>query len=1177
MGLSGINILTNGNFVIRSVNWNGGTGAVTWGSGVNGFIGGAEVVVSAANSLVGSATTHSVGNGGVLALSNGHYVVRSTNWDDGPTSNVGAVTWCNGFTGRVGVVSTANSLTGSQANDQVGNDGIYPLTNGNYVIASSNWRFGAALNAGAATFANAAGPIIGAVSAANSLIGTNNNDRVGQNVVPLKNGNYVVVSTQWNNVAHQDAGAITWGSGTTGVASVITSANSLIGITTGDQLGTAGVYALANGNYVICSDEWDNGADVDVGAATWGDGTTGISGTISPANSLVGTLPNDRVGLNGVIILTNGHYVILSPTWTGTGPAQAGAATWGNGFTGITGEISAANSLVGASPLDQISSHSGVGLTNGNYVISSRDWDNGSIVDAGAVTWGNGKTGTTGTVSPANSLVGKTTLDRVGGTTLSISSAVTPLFNGHYVVSSNFWDNGSIIDAGAVTWCNGNTGRKGTISPANSLVGTQNNDSIGWRVLPLNNGHYVVGSKFWRNVTLAGAGAATWCNGFTGRTGAITPANSLVGTHTNDEVGDGLTSLLNGNYLVRSQAWFGGRGAATWGNGKTGSIGEVSEANSLIGNAAGDFVGNSVLPLPSGDYMVSSSSWSQPLPALTDTGARTLGNGTIGTTGVITRTNSVIGGTPSAGASISSTFDITRRQLIVGDPDSNRVVILGNHLTTLAKTGTQAPGAADIAWGKPGALSLNDEGGTLFESTLTGSGSSAGRNKGIFGSPTTVLLPDLVMQQGDLLDTLFSDLPTGSRASLLAQPITNQPFLGIYQATAAKQRLLFRDNGTSVSLIFRTGRPIPALGNAQATKFNDILQNHAEDTLALHYALKPGTGTPAITTGSDTGLLLLTHGGSITATPAREGASAAVFGPAGTLGQFTNKISAAQGGFTHFISSHKPPAGPPGTFVGLLKNDLTATANNAISGQPAPTTGQNFSSFPAVVGVGSNAYYKALLTGPASGNESLWRNTGLYLREGDDLFPIPAPSGITFAKFLRIWPGNDTATQLIILAELRGTGVTSSNKIALILRQSNNTNLILLRTGDTIPGTGGGRVKSLAAIDVHPRLGSYAILATLSGTSASANQALLTGNTQLGDNTTLKNLRLPLLRLRKGERYSTAATPLGTVRSISLRPAPEPTGAGGRGHPHVINSNGQVALHLTTDRNLTELVLLPPD
>ena len=85
-------------------------------------------------------------------------------------------------------------------------------------------------------------------------------------------------------------------------------------------------------------------------------------------------------------------------------------------------------------------------LTNGNYVVSSPHWDNGSVFDAGAVTWGNGAGGTTGVVSASNSLVGSTANDQVGD---DFYGGVIALTNGNYLVRNPVWDNGSVVDAGA--------------------------------------------------------------------------------------------------------------------------------------------------------------------------------------------------------------------------------------------------------------------------------------------------------------------------------------------------------------------------------------------------------------------------------------------------------------------------------------------------------------------------------------------------------------------------------------------------------------------------------------------------------------------------------------------------------------------------------------------------------
>jgi hypothetical protein len=148
---------------------------------------------------------------------------------------------------------------------------------------------------------------------------------------------------------------------------------------------------LSNGNYVVESEAWNSNR----GAATWGDGSTGVSGTISAANSLVGSNPLDEVGYI-ITPLTNGNYVVGSPGWN----VNRGAATWANGSTGVSGTVSAANSLVGSSPGNQVGYIGGVTpLSNGNYVVST----------AAGATWANGTSGQTmdgmNTITPQNTIV----------------------------------------------------------------------------------------------------------------------------------------------------------------------------------------------------------------------------------------------------------------------------------------------------------------------------------------------------------------------------------------------------------------------------------------------------------------------------------------------------------------------------------------------------------------------------------------------------------------------------------------------------------------------------------------------------------------------------------------------------------------------------------------------------
>ncbi len=479
VGNGGVTVLANGNYVVNSPWWSDGSllnvGAVTWRSGT----GGGDAVVSSANSLVGSQAFDQVGYSGVTALTNGNYLVSSYIWKNGTVSNAGALTWGNGATGTVGVVSPADSLVGSTANDVIGVLGVKALTNGNYVVISTSWDNGAIANVGAVTWGNGTSGVVGAVSPANSLVGSTAGDQIGNTgVTVLNNGNYVVKSCFWDNGAIVDAGAITWGNGTSGTFGAVSPANSLVGSTANDNVGLWGMTALTNGNYVVRNPFWDNAAIVDAGAVTWGNGTTGVAGAISAANSLVGSTAGDEVGYADVTELSNGNFVVNSPLWDNGVTADAGAVTWVNGTTGITGAVSTANSLVGSQNGDSVGTGTGsvIALSNGNYVVSSYMWDNGGWVNSGAITWGNGAGGTTGFVSAANSLVGSVSDDRVG------YPGVAALTNGNYVVLSELWDNASIVDAGAVTWGNGTGGTVGSVSTANSLVGSTAADRVRlWR------------------------------------------------------------------------------------------------------------------------------------------------------------------------------------------------------------------------------------------------------------------------------------------------------------------------------------------------------------------------------------------------------------------------------------------------------------------------------------------------------------------------------------------------------------------------------------------------------------------------------------------------------------------------------------------------------------------------
>lgn len=592
-------------------------------------------------------------------LANGNFVVASSGYDENGVDNIGAVFLFDGQTKQL--IST---LKGSKSGDGVGGS-VIPLPNGNFVVVSYYWDNGALYDVGAVTYVNGVTGLNGVVSPTNSLIGASNSDMIGINgVTVLPNGHYLVKSYSWRNAGKNSLGAVTWCDGNTGSVGTVSAANSLVGASDGDYVGMSDIIVLTNGNYVVASPSWDNGALKNVGAVTWCNGATGRSGVVGTANSLVGSTAGERAGggvsddgAQRVTALSNGNYVIASPAWKNGALDSAGAVTWCDGGVGRVGVESAAVSLVGGNAKDKVGLQKAVALTNGNYVVSSPFWKNGAAENAGAVTWCSGSTGATGLVSVSNSLVGTDGTDFVGGSepvtwqvfsleSMGPPATVVPLTNGNYVVISFNWNRSGLKWAGAVTWGNGTTGTVGAVSPANSLVGTVSMDRIGQLgVTALANGHYVVSSPLWSNGAKLRVGAVTWCDGVTGRVGDVTAANSFIGSNQDDHIaGNGTTALTNGNYVIKSHVTsvngMAEAGMATWANGSGVLTGSPDATNSIYGSKPSDLVGWYVIPFPNGSYLVNSNAWNG---AAGYEGALTYGNGTVPISGPVSSANSLVG------------------------------------------------------------------------------------------------------------------------------------------------------------------------------------------------------------------------------------------------------------------------------------------------------------------------------------------------------------------------------------------------------------------------------------------------------------------------------------------------------------------------------------------------------
>ena len=620
--------LSGDNWLIRSPQWNASAGALTTINSTTGVSG----QISAANSLVGSAAGDQVGSGGVQLLTSGKLAIRSPNWNGAS----GAITWADGTSGITGTISTANSLTGDTAGDQVGNGFLSSLGSNKYYFRSANWHGGK----GAVTWFDASAPTTGTVSAANSLVGSSATDQVGSGgIVNLFNGKVMVFSPDWNS----SSGAVTWLDQAAGTFGTVDATNSLVGSTPGDQVGGFANYTFVGSKIAIGSPNWTNTATSasNAGAITWVNAATGAVGFIDPTpvtgNSLVGSNSGDAVGSNGVSSFGNGHYYVRTSSWEN----NAGAVTWIDGGSPLVGTIDATNSLVGSTANDQVGSGGIVNIGSGKSLVFSPSWNNGgSAAAAGAVTWFDQAAGTFGNVSAANSLVGSSPNDQVGG------SGNYAFFGSKIAIFSPSWDNVTVTNAGAITWADPATGFAGAVSPANSLVGGNVSDQVGSNssITYLDGTHYAVVTPAWNS----SAGAITWFDGASPTVGAISAGNSLVGGTANDRIGaGGFDNLGNGKSLVFSPYWNGLRGAVTWFDHASGTMGTVGAGNSLVGSTLSDQVGGfGNYTFVNSKIAIYSPNWTNPLTSAASAGAVTWADAATGIVGILDGTptgNSLVG------------------------------------------------------------------------------------------------------------------------------------------------------------------------------------------------------------------------------------------------------------------------------------------------------------------------------------------------------------------------------------------------------------------------------------------------------------------------------------------------------------------------------------------------------
>ncbi len=512
----------------------------------------------------------------VVILANGNIAV-SDPYDSSIAANNGAVHLYDSVT-----KTRIASIYGDEAGDQIGFGSITALANGNFVIASPVDTVGGLAAAGSVRLVDGAT----GVEVPGSLVAGNNpGDGIGLGgITALANSSYVIASW-FDTVASQPlAGSVQLIDGTTGIqiGSTITGDNLF------DSVGSGGVTALTNGNFVITSPSDDVGL-IDNGSVRLvnGSGADVAGGLIAGDNS------GDALGPGGVIALTNGNYVIGSPSDN----AGNGSVRLVDGATGaeIPGGL-----IVGDNAGDSLGFVTA--LANGNYVISAPADDVGAV-DTGSVRLVNG---VTGVEIPGGLITGDTVNDQLGfGDTIALA-------NNNFVVASIFDDEG-FTDNGSVRLASGTSGLQ-----INMIAGENPGDQLGLSVngiTALANNNFVIASQL-DDAGLTDNGTVRLVDGTTGNP---VVGGTIAGAAADDQLGsDGVFALVSNNYVVVSslddEAGL-DLGTVRLVDGSTGTqIGA-----SITGSSANDLNLATVTGSPAGDYYILSMSFADK-DALTDSG-----------------------------------------------------------------------------------------------------------------------------------------------------------------------------------------------------------------------------------------------------------------------------------------------------------------------------------------------------------------------------------------------------------------------------------------------------------------------------------------------------------------------------------------------------------------------------
>ena len=466
-------------------------------------------------------------------------------------------------------------------------------------------------------------------------------------------------------------------------------------------------------------------------------------------------------------------------------------------------------------------------------------------------------------------------------------------------------------------------------------------------------------------------------------------------------------------------------------------------------------------------------------------------------------------------------------------------------------TGDLAPGLTSVRYSTFAEPTLMESSGRItFRASLKGTGVTAGNNSAVFSNNFTDA-PELIVRKGDKA--------SGQTVSAL-----NSMFFGasmtspmIVRTTTGGLTTIFRDDGTSLLPEIRANT-VPSDPNLTATISSITALTGGGNTNAMAsvvYTAKLGAG---VTLANDSRVSTQIRYGA-RKDYGREGDA---YDATAKLGQISPRLAGA----TDWLLFHSALTGASTTNnTAITKSNGTSKVEIARKGDSAPSAMGTYTAFLGEgISLMGNPIFRATTS---TGLEGLWYSASNELIAFKGQSAPGTPSGVKFKSFIQFFISN--ADDILFTATLTGTGVNSTNDKGVWLSKSGNISL-LLREGDAAPDCDSARIGTISEVDFGTLHGFYSILATLTGTSSSTNQALFYGDS----NPTDARARMPMLNVRKGSYIDRPGGKRITSLSIGTHNV-DAGGSGSKGSVRLVSNLGAL-VRITYSDAQQELIVVRP-